>query len=511
MSADRCEGSVENPGESSCEGHREHAHKNPHECLHASLPENLHEGSSENAFEDLVETTCEGMSENVAESSAENPLAAIQGAPSLIKFALPSVITMAFMGLYTLVDVVFVARFVSTDALSAINIVCPVINLTVGFATMLATGGSAIIAAKMGCGEEIQARRDFSLIILFGVLCAMVIAILGTVFLTPICRALGATDRLLPFCETYLLILLAFTPASVLQVLFQNLTITAGKPTLGTYMAVLCGVGNIALDYLFMAHVHLGIAGAAWGTALGYTIAAVIGGVFFLTRREGLRFASPSQNVAVLAKACTNGVSEMVSQLATAVTTFLFNAIMLTVAGEDGVAAITIAIYSQFMVTALLIGFSMGVAPVLSFNLGAQRPKQLKRLFKVCVRCICGFSIALTFTACAVSPLLCVIFAPPESPVYLLTRDGLGLFFLSFPFAGLNIFASAAFTAFSNGKLSALISFLRTFGLVPLMLLFLPAHLGIPGVWLAVPFAEALTATLSILLLHANGKRYGYR
>lgn len=493
------------------EGYRKNPRKSTHECLNNDLSENLYEGSSKNAFEDVVENTRENISENASESSSENPLATIQGASSLIRFALPSVITMAFMGLYTLVDVIFVARFVSTDALSAINIVCPVINLIVGFATMMATGGSAIIATKMGRGEETQARRGFTLIVLFGAECAVGIAILGTAFLNPICRALGATDRLLPFCETYLAILLAFTPASVLQVLFQNLTITAGKPTLGTCMAVLCGVGNIALDYLFMAHMHLGIAGAAWGTALGYTIAAAIGGAFFLARRKGLRFASPSRNVAVLAKACTNGVSEMVSQLAAAVTTFLFNTTMLSLAGEDGVAAITIAIYSQFMVTALLIGFSMGVAPVLSFNLGARRPKQLKHLFKVCIRCISGFSIVLTLMACATSPLLCAVFAPPESPVYLLARDGLELFFLSFPFAGLNIFASAAFTAFSNGKLSALISFLRTFGLVPLLLLLLPAYLGIPGVWLAVPFAEALTAVLSLLLLCTNGKRYGYR
>lgn len=499
MSANFCKSSL------AC--HREDSCENAHQHLHGQACKDVSNGP----FESQCDSASGGSHAGQPENLPENPLATICSTVSLVAFALPSVVTMAFMGLYTLVDVACIAQFVSTDALSAVNIVCPVINLIVGFATMLATGGSAIIATKMGHGEETQARRDFTLIILFGVICAIVITALGIAFLNQICRALGATDRLLPFCETYLAILIAFTPMSVLQVLFQNLIITAGKPMLGTLMAVFCGVCNIALDYLFMAHLHMGIAGAAWGTALGYTCAAVIGGVFFFTRREGLCFAKPSRNWGVLIKACTNGVSEMVSQLAAAVTTFLFNATMISLAGEDGVAAITIAIYSQFMVTALLIGFSMGVAPVLSFNLGAQRSKQLKHLFKVCIKCICGFSVALTLAAFAAVPFLCSIFAPVDSPVYFLARDGLGLFFLGFPFAGLNIFASAAFTAFSNGKLSALISFLRTFGLVPLMLLFLPAHLGIPGVWLAVPCAEVLTATLSILLLRTNGKRYGYR
>lgn len=236
----------------------------------------------EGAHKDLLENQRGYSPNNPTESDlkdfSENPLAAVQGTFSLVRFAFPSMITMAFLGLYTLVDVIFVARFVSTDALSAINIVCPVVNLIVGFATILATGGSAIIATRMGRGEEMQARRDFSLIVFFGVMCALAIAVLGITFLSPICRALGATDRLIPFCETYLVILLAFTPASVLQVLFQNLIITAGKPTLGTLMTVLSGVCNIVLDYLFMAYLNLGIAGAAWGTALGYTVAVIIGG-----------------------------------------------------------------------------------------------------------------------------------------------------------------------------------------------------------------------------------------
>ena len=160
-----------------------------------------------------------------------NPLAKNFNTGSLLKFAFPTISMMLFMGLYTIVDTIFVSRFVNTNALSAINIVCPVINLIVGLGTMIATGGSAIVARKMGAGEPKRAKQDFTLLILFGFILGVVIFILGIIFIDEIIYALGADKILFPYCKDYLTIILLFTPASMLQVLFQNLFVTAGKPT----------------------------------------------------------------------------------------------------------------------------------------------------------------------------------------------------------------------------------------------------------------------------------------
>lgn len=149
-------------------------------------------------------------------SAVPNPLGLVASSGSILRFALPSIATMVFMGLYTVVDVMFVARFVSSDAMASINIACPVINLVVGFATMLATGGNAVVAAKMGEGREVEARRDFTLVVVFGVAASVIVAVAGNIWVQPLARALGATDALLPHCTEYLSIILAFTPASML-------------------------------------------------------------------------------------------------------------------------------------------------------------------------------------------------------------------------------------------------------------------------------------------------------
>ena len=188
-----------------------------------------------------------------------NPLAKDFNTGSLLKFAFPTISMMLFMGLYTIVDTIFVSRFVNTNALSAINIVCPVINLIVGLGTMLATGGSAIVARKMGAGEPKRAKQDFTLLILFGFILGVVIFILGIIFIDEIIYTLGADKVLFPYCKDYLTIILLFTPASMLQVLFQNLFVTAGKPTLGLVLSVSAGVMNIVFDYLFMVIFDMGI------------------------------------------------------------------------------------------------------------------------------------------------------------------------------------------------------------------------------------------------------------
>lgn len=437
---------------------------------------------------------------------AENPLAQDFNIGSLLRFALPSIVMMIFAGLYTVVDTVFVARFVNADALSAMNIVCPVINLIVGLGTMLATGGSAVIARKMGAGEEKRAAQDFTLIIGAGAVTGALISVIGVLLIEQIIWGLGASRLLFPYCREYLLVLLLFTPASILQVLFQNLFVTAGRPGVGMALSVGAGVANVLLDYLFMVPLHMGIRGSALGTGIGYLIPALAGILFFAGNRGSLKFRRPQMDFAVLRESCFNGFSEMVSQTATAVTTFFFNRIMMDLLGESGVAAVTIMIYTQFMLTSLYIGFSMGVAPVISYNYGRGDGKRLKRIFKICISFIALVSVMVFSLSMIWGTPLVSVFAEEGTAVHEIARKGFTLFPIGFLFCGVNIFASAFFTALSNGKVSAVISSLRTFVFLILFLLILPLFIQETGVWLAVPLAEFFTLVFSVVFLYAEMK-----
>ena len=431
-------------------------------------------------------------------------------AGSHLCFAFPTLVMMIFMGLYTVVDTVFVAQFVNTDALSAVNIVCPVVNLTVGLGTMLATGGNAIVSRKMGACRNQEANEDFTLLIITGAVMGFLLLLAGTVWLDKIIYALGASDRLFLYCKDYLAVLLLFIPANILQTLFSNLFVTAGKPGLGLGLSVLAGVANIILDYIFIVPLGLGIRGAALGTGFGYLIPAVAGLAFFMGNKQGLSFAKPKLKWDIIGESCFNGSSEMVSQLATAVTTFLFNRTMMGLLGEDGVAAVTIIMYVLMFASSLYTGYSYGVAPMVSYYYGEQNQGKLKNLVLLSLKVIMGISFITVAASFMLTRPLVSVFARPDNPVYDLAVTGNRICTAALLFIGFNIFASGMFTALSNGAVSAILAFSRSFVFMLITMIALPLILGINGIWLATPAAELMALALSVFMFFKYRKKYGY-
>ena len=429
---------------------------------------------------------------------------------SLLRFAFPTMIMMVFMSLYTIIDGIFISRLVGTDALSATNIVYPTISLMIAVGVMLATGGSAIIAKKMGEKKEQEAREDFSFIVLTGVIIGLVFIVVGIVFIHPIVRLLGSTDGLMDYCVGYLGVSLLLAPACILQLLFQTFFVTAGKPVLGLVLTISGGVANMVLDYLFMGVFRMGVEGAALATGIGQLIPALVGVGYFLFVRHSLYLVKPKIRWSVLVESSFNGSSEMVTNLSGGIVTFLYNIIMLKLVGEAGVAAITIVLYGQFLFNALYMGFSMGVAPVISYNYGSENNRMLKRIFKICMLFIAVSSVIVTMFALIMSPIIVGIFTPVGTETYTLAKTGFLLFSLNFIFAGINIFASSMFTAFSDGKTSAIISFVRTFVLIVINILVLPALIGVNGVWLSVPLAEFMSVFLSGYFFVRKKEKYNY-
>lgn len=429
---------------------------------------------------------------------------------SLIRFALPTIIMMIFMSLYTIVDGIFISRLLGTDALSASNIVYPVISIILAVGIMLSTGGSALIAKKLGEGKEREAREDFSFLIFISFLFSIVILLLGNIFIYPIVRALGSTDVLLPYCVDYLSISLFLAPAAMLQIMFQTFFVTAGKPFIGLILTISGGIANMVLDYLFMGPFNMGISGAALATGIGQLIPAVIGLFYFFFTRHSLYITKPVFRFQIIKESCFNGSSEMVTNLSSAIVTYLFNVTMLKFLGEPGVAAITIVLYGQFLFNALYLGFSMGVAPVISYNHGSQNLSLLKRIFKICIGFISISSVIITGVALVSSPFIVEIFTPAGTDTYTIAKTGFFLFSINYIFAGINIFSSSMFTAFSDGKVSALISFVRTFILIVLNIILLPYLIGVNGVWLAVPMAEFMTLFLSVYFFYKKRNVYHY-
>jgi len=441
----------------------------------------------------------------------DNTLSKNFNASQLIRFALPTIVMMVVMSLYSTVDAAFVAKLVSEDALAAINIVYPLYSVYFAIALMMSTGSNAYIAKTMGEGDCDTARSFFSLIYLVGVSFGIALGALGFFCYRTLLILLGSTPALDIYTVDYLRVLAIFTPVSFLQVFAQTFFITEGKPQLGLGLVVLGGIVNAALDYVFIGLLDMGIAGAAYATGIGYGIPGFSGLIYFSMNRKGsLYFVKPRWSGKNLLHSFMNGSSEFVNNTSIAITTIMFNYTMLDYVGKNGVAAISAILYLQFIQGSAYTGFSSGVAPVISFKYGEKNYAQLKRVVKTSMIFIAICSLGVFLLSLLLADAAVSVFVRQSSDTFDITKHGFLLFNFSYLFMGLNVFISAMFTALGNGRVSALLSFLRTLVFIVGSLTLLPLVWDVDGVWLAVPVAEALAFIFSIRFFAKLRNKYRY-
>lgn len=432
-------------------------------------------------------------------------------AKMLLQFSLPSIIMMMFFSLYTIIDGMFVSIFVGSDALGAINIVYPIIALCLGISVMVASGGSAIIGKKLGEKKDIEAKSIFTFLIVVEIIIALIIMAVCLIFIDDLIRFLGATDKHMVYAKPYITIMLYFIPFSFLQNAFQVLFVTAGKPKFGLAVITIAGIANILFDYIFIVVLNMGILGAGLGTSLSWLIPSITGLCLFFFNRKGiLSITKFKPNFKVLGKACINGSSEMVTNLANAVTTFLFNIVCLKYYQEAGVSAITIVLYFQFLITAIFFGYSQGIGPIISYKYGQKNYKELKSIFKtsiitcIIVGIICfGSSLGLIYPVAH-------LFSKDDVEVYNLVVNNYIYYSPGILVLGISIFASSFFTALNDGKVSAIISFLRTLVLLSAAIIVMPMLCQEIGIWIATPIAEVLALAVSCYFLVKKRKVYMY-
>ena len=429
----------------------------------------------------------------------------------LLQFTLPSIVMNLFASLYIVADGFFVANFAGKTEFAAVNLIMPVLNImgTIGY--MFGVGGSALIARTLGEEKHERANRLFSLIVLFSSCLAVLMMVPGFIFMPRIAALLGAEGQLLENSTLYGRIFILALPAWIWVYEFQLFFVTAEKPGLGLAVTVCAGLCNVALDALFIIVFKWGLAGAAAASALTQFVGGVIPIIYFSRRNNSLlRLVKPIWDGRAIVKCCTNGSSEFMAEAAASLVGTVYNMQLLRYAGEDGVVIYGLLMYVSLIFTAIFVGYSNGVGPVISFQYGAQNHGEMKNLRKRSLTII-AITSAVMFTSSE-------ILAQPFSALFLkgaenLLPDAIHAFRIvsvAYLFTGMAVFCSAFFTALNNGQISALISFLRTFVFELGAVLLLPLLLGVNGIWYSVVFAELMAAVTGTIFMFALRKKYHY-
>ncbi|MBQ9369239.1 MAG: hypothetical protein IJT83_15760 [Victivallales bacterium] len=429
----------------------------------------------------------------------------------LLVFTLPSIATMLFTSIYGIVDGYFVSNFAGKSAFSGLNFAMPMVMIlsTLGF--MLGTGGSALIGKLLGEQNRKHANELFSMLVYVTVLAGVLCSVLGMALIRPLCGWLGADGDMLREAVIYGRVCLAGLPMFMLQIEFQTFFILGEKPRLGLATTLLSGCSNMALDALLVGMFRWGVAGAAVATVASQTIGAVLPLVYFLRPNDSLlRLGSMRWYPKDLLKVCLNGSSEMMSSVAMSFVGTIYNVQLLKYEGENGVAAYGTLMYVNFVFLACFIGYSVGVAPVISYHFGAHNHAELKNLLRRSLSLIAVTAVFMFLAGEILAVPLARLFASYDQGLLALTRHAFAIFSFSFLFVGVPIFGSAFFTALNDGLTSALISFLRTMLFELVCVLALPLVWGTDGIWASMVVAEITAFAVTLCFLLGKRRKYKY-
>lgn len=429
----------------------------------------------------------------------------------LLRFSLPSIVMMVFTSIYGVVDGYFVSNYTGKTPFAAVNLIMPFLMILGGVGFMFGTGGGALIAKTMGEGKAEKADKLFSMTVFASILCGLVLTAVGLLFLRPFARLMGAEGELLENSLLYGTINLIALPFYILQYEFQCLFATAEKPKLGLYVTVASGVANMVLDWLLVAVLSFGLAGAAAATAASQFIGGVFPLVYFARKNSSrLHLTRCRLELRPLGRICANGSSELMGNISMSLVSMLYNVQLMQYAGEDGIAAYGVLMYVSMIFQAIFIGYSVGTAPIVSYHYGAQNREELKSLlrkaiFIVAIAALCMFAAGELLAA-----PLSRLFVAYDEELLQMTTHAFAIFSFSFLFSGFAINGSSFFTALNDGLTSALISFLRTLVFQVAAVLLFPLLWGLDGIWFSIVAAEIMAVLATIFFLLKKQKKYGY-
>lgn len=423
-----------------------------------------------------------------------------------IKFTIPSIIGMIFVGIQGIIDGLFVGNVLGGNALASVNLVQPYMQIIMAAALIISVGSQSIIGINLGKGESEKAQNIFRTASILLILISILVTILGVFFSEKIALILGANEVLLEGSSTYIQIISYFTAFIAIMFLFEMIVRVIGKPNISLVSMIISVVLNIILDYLLINKFNLGIKGAALATGISYTMAFLINIIPFVSKKTIINLYKGRFDKSVLFQMIYNGSSEGVSSISNAISMFLFNTALMKIAGENGIAAFSIINYIAQVGYMVLFGISDGIRPIISYNFGAQNENRVNKTLKISiiVNIIIGaiiFIVMATF-----SKQLIEIFLKDGKYVVEIASTGAKIYGIAFLFNGTNILISSYFTAIDDPKNSIIVAMNRGIVFILIGIVILPYIFGINGIWITIVFADIMTILLCYRLL--NNKRF---
>lgn len=402
---------------------------------------------------------------------------------------------------YTLFDTFFVSKSLGADGLTALNLAYPVFCILNGMGLMLGIGGGIKYSILKSRENNEDADKIFTNTIYLDIIFGILFVIIGLFFSKKVVALLGADEKVFNLAHTYVKVLLLFAPFFITNNILQCFIRNDGNPKLSMFIMTIGSLSNIILDYIFIFPMNMGIFGAILATCFSPVICLMMASSYIFKGKNNFHFVKSSHHKTSMREVLSNGIPSLLTELTSGIVMFLFNYIILNIAGNIGVAAFSIITVISLVVIAIYTGLSQGIQPLISYNFGVLNKDNLNRILKYSLISEIVISAIIYLVIYFNANTLALIFNSQKiQSLQNYAVSGLKLYFLACPFIGFNIVIATFFTATGNSKPGKLISLLRGFIILIPIALLLPTYLGIAGVWLSYPLSELIVTIISLIL-----------
>ena len=417
--------------------------------------------------------------------------------------AIPAVVTSVFGALYSVIDGIFVGRYLGEDALAAINLVMPIIMIVTAISNMIATGASVNMSVLLGEKKQEEASRVFSFSVKFILLFSVVISVFGFFFARPFAALIapGATEQAVGHATEYLKVFSLFGPLVPIYFATDNYLRVCGKEKHSMVIGIVTQVLNVILDFLLIAVFRQGVWAAAVASCVSIVLGSVITLSMFFGKRMDVYYTRKNIPLSRFFRIVANGSSEFFSTIAVSVMSVVMNLFLLKYGGTTAVAAFSIVMYVDSIVGMLNFGICDSLQPAISYCYGAGLIDRMKAIFKRVVIATVITSVVAFLFMLLVGPYVATVFIKADDlDLRRVSVTAIKIFSFSYLVGWIDMCFSSFFTALERPIRSLVVSLFGTLVFPVAFLFILTAIWNLNGVWLMASVAATASGILTLIL-----------
>lgn len=419
-----------------------------------------------------------------------------------LHYLVPSVAAMWVFSIYTMVDGIFVGKFVGANALASINISMPFISFIFAFALLFAVGASTIISIYLGKSQKKNADKIFSSTLVILIISSIIILLLAHFNINRLAYFLGADSTTLSTVKEYLSIIAYFNGFFMVSYYLEVLCKADGAPYLSTIGVTSSALTNIILDYIFVVKLNYGVAGAAFATGLSQVLSTIIFLSYFLSKKSKLKFTKFKFTLNDFSRTVRVGFPDSITELSAGIVILLFNQVIIKLIGENGIVAYSVISYINGLVLMTMLGISQGMQPLVSFYYGKGDRESIKKLLKLSLLTV-SISSAFAFlvSICFSKPIVSAFLDSSNIKLFNFTIKAFSIYSITFLLMGFNVLIGGFCSALEKPKYASIISLSRGLFIISLSLFIMVLIFKSNGIWISAAISEAICLIISLTIL----------